>query len=71
MATLHIQCTDTRAANTVVEVFKRGTNGQPDTLVQRQRLATGTAGADVAMPDACYVVVRAATEDEAKSIDNW
>lgn len=71
MATLQIQCTDTRATRTLVEVFRRGSNGQPDTLVQRGLLPAGTSGSTVSMPDGCYVVVRAATEDEAKSIDNW
>lgn len=71
MATLHLQCTDTSAETTVVEVFQRGTNGQPDTLVQSGLITTGASAAEVAMPDGCYVVVRAATEGEAKSIDNW
>lgn len=71
MATLHIQCTDTPAATTVVEVFQRGTNGQPDTLVQSGLISTGGASTAVALPDGCYAVVRAATEGEAKSIDNW
>jgi hypothetical protein len=71
MATLHIQCTNTPAANTVVEVFQRGTNGQPDTLVQSGLITTGAGSTEVALPAGCYAVVREATEGEAKSIDNW
>ena len=71
MATLHIRCTDSGAATTVVEVFQRGTNGQPDALMKSGSITTGAASAEVVMPDGCYAVMRAATEDEAKSIDNW
>lgn len=71
MATIHIQCTDTSAALAMVEVFQRGSNGQPDTLVQSGLFTTGPGTTEVAMADGCYVVVRAATEDEAKTIDNW
>lgn len=68
MATIHIQCKDTQATP-VVEVYQRGNNGQPDTLVRSGPLTPG--GAEVDMPDGCYVVLRAATDDQAKSIDNW
>jgi len=68
MATIHIQCKDTQATS-VVEVFQRGNNGQPDTLLHSGLLTPG--GAEVEMNDDCYVVVRAATDDQAKSIDNW
>lgn len=71
MATIHIACTDTTAATTVVEVFQRGSNGQPDTLVKSGLITTGARSAQVPMPDGCYVVVRAVTGDEAKTIDNW
>ncbi len=71
MATLHIQCTDSSTATTVLEVFQRGTNGQPDTLLQSGLITTGAGAAKVAVPDGCYAVLRAATGDEAKSIDNW
>lgn len=71
MATVHIQCTDTSAPMALAEVFQRGSNGQPDTLVQSGLFSTGPGTTEVNMPDGCYVVVRAATEDEAKTIDNW
>ncbi len=68
MATIQIQCNATQATS-VVEVFQRGHNGQPDTLVRSGLLTPG--GAEVDMAEGCYVVVRAATDDQAKSIDNW
>ena len=71
MATVHIQCTDAAAATAVVEVFRRGSNGQADSLVHSGSFATGPGNTAVTMPDDCYVVVRAATQDDAKSIDNW
>ena len=71
MATLHIQCTDTSASTTVVEVFQRGSPGQPDTLVQSGLLGSAAGSTAVQMPDGCYVVLRAASEGEAKSVDNW
>ena len=69
MPTLQIQCTDTRSANAVVEVFQRGSNGQPDTLVRRGRI--GSAAVTVSLPAGAYVQVRELSEDEAKTIDNW
>lgn len=71
MANLLIRCTDSSTVASVVEVFQRGTNGQPDILMKSGLVTTGAASAEVAMPDGCYAVMRAATEDEAKSIDNW
>jgi len=68
MATIHIQCKGNQAMP-VVEVYQRGNNGQPDILVRSGLLTPG--GAEVEMNDDCYVVVRAATDDQAKSIDNW
>ena len=69
MAILHIQCADSTETATVAEVFQRGSNGQADTRVSSQRLTASVA--EVNMPDGCYVVVRAAADDPAKSIDNW
>ena len=71
MATVHLQCTGTTAAMAMVEVFQRGSNGQPDTLVHSSLFGTGPGTTQVDMADDCYVVVRAATPDEAKAIDNW
>ena len=71
MATLHIRCTESSATTTLVEVFQRGNNGQPDTLVKSGLITTGARSTEVAVPDGCYAVLRAATDDEGKSIDNW
>lgn len=71
MATVHVQYTDTQATAVVIEVYQRGSNGQPDTLVQSGLHAAGAPVSNVALAADCYVVVRPATEAEAKSVDNW
>ena len=71
MATVHIQYTDTQASMAVMELYQRGSNGQPDTLLQSGLISAGAAVTNVPLAAGCYVVVRAATEDEAKSVDNW
>jgi hypothetical protein len=71
MATQGSAATGIPTTASVLEIYERGGRGQPDVLVETRYLAGEPTAADLAVGAAQYVVVRAPTEDEAKTIDNW
>lgn len=71
MATLNITNTDTGAPGAVVEVWERGSGGQADACVGTHTLGSGDTAAGLAVGATRYLVVRAATDSDAKTIDNW
>ncbi len=71
MATLNITHTEAGTAAVVVEVWERGSGGQADTQVETHTLNSGDAAAGLAVGATRYLVVREASDSDAKTIDNW
>lgn len=68
MTTVRIESADTRSPGAVVEIYQRGSGGQADLLVEKRLLGSA---ADFSVSATGYLVVREATESDAKTIDNW
>ncbi|MDO9075790.1 MAG: hypothetical protein Q7U73_21285 [Rubrivivax sp.] len=71
MVTLNIQTTDATGAGVVVEIWERGSGGQADVQVETRTLADGQPAAGLAVGATRYLVVREASDSDAKTIDNW
>ncbi len=70
MASLNITNTDAGTPAVIVEVWERG-GGQADTLLETHPLDSGDTAARLTVCATRYLVVRGATDSDAKTIDNW
>ncbi len=69
MATLNITSPDAGTAGISIEIWARGTGGQPDTHIETRPL--GSDGARLSVDATRYLVVREGGDADAKTIDNW
>ncbi|MDP2007969.1 MAG: hypothetical protein Q8K45_20055 [Rubrivivax sp.] len=71
MATQGSKTPGTQSTGAALEIYERGSGGQGDVLVETRLLTSAPSAADLEVGATRYAVVRAPTEAEAKTIDNW
>jgi len=71
MTTVRIESMDTRGSGAVIEVYEKGVAGAADTLVDTRVLGSPANVAELSIGSTRFLVVRAPTQGEGKTIDNW
>ena len=71
MSNVTVANTALTQADTLIEVYDRGLNGQPDVLVQTVTLSATLSPATLGIGPTRFLVVREAGDGDGKTIDNW